>query len=206
MSQIDPSKSRSNAKVVALCGAVIVGMVGAGFAAVPLYRAFCEATGFDGTAGRAEVAPAKSAILDRTVDVRFDVNVRDGLPWSFTADQRIQTVRIGETRMAHFKVVNNGKVPVTGQATFNVLPETAGAHFKKLQCFCFSEQTLQPGEAMDFPVVYFVDPAFATDFETKGKQEITLSYTFWPSKDGAIQQTLAAATKQPLGESPKAGL
>ncbi len=179
-----------NARVAIFCSVVLVAMTGAGFAAVPLYRIFCQMTGFDGTAGRAIAAPAKSAILDRTVDVRFDANVRD-LPWTFKASEVSQTVRIGETRIAHFTVTNNAKRPLAGQATFNVLPETAGAHFKKLQCFCFEEQTLQPGESMDFAVVYFVDPEFATDFETRGKQELTLSYTFFPSKGGEI--TTAAA-------------
>lgn len=198
-------KPNSHRKVVVLCGVVVAAMVGAGFAAVPLYRAFCQLTGFDGTTGRAEAAPAAAAILERTIDVRFDTNVRD-LPWTFTADQNSQTVRIGATSLAHFTVVNHGKVPITGQATFNILPETAGGYFKKLQCFCFQEQTLQPGETMDFPVVYFVDPKFASDPETAGKQELTLSYTFFPSKNGAIADASLPGTPQPLGEGVKAGL
>ena len=210
MSASDPSnpengKSKSHRKVAILCAALVAAMVGAGFAAVPLYRAFCQITGFDGTTGRASAAPATTAILDRTIDVRFDTNVRD-LPWTFTAEQNSQTVRIGATSMAHFTVVNNGKVPITGQATFNVLPETTGAYFKKLECFCFQEQTLQPGETMDFPVVYFVDPKFASDPETTGKQEVTLSYTFFPSKNGAIADASLPGTPQPLGEGAKAGL
>jgi len=191
--------SKRNARVAVICVAVLAGMTGMGFAAVPLYRVFCQVTGFDGTAGRAEAAPGP--ILDRTIDVRFDANVRS-LPWTFKAEQVSQTVRIGETKIAHFKVTNNGKVPLTGQATFNVLPETTGLYFKKVQCFCFEEQTLDPGETMDFPVVYFVDPEFATDPETRGKQEITLSYTFFPSKDGEIVQ----APPKGLGEGRKAGL
>jgi cytochrome c oxidase assembly protein subunit 11 len=192
--------SRSkNARVAVLCVAILAGMTGVGFAAVPLYRVFCQVTGFDGTTGRAEAAPGP--ILDRTIDVRFDANVR-GLPWTFKAEQVSQTVRIGETKIAHFTVVNNGKVPLTGQAAFNVLPETTGFYFKKVQCFCFEEQTLDPGEKMDFPVVYFVDPEFATDPETRGKQEITLSYTFYPSKDGEI----ASGPAKRLGEGRPAGL
>lgn len=196
---MSPSNASRNARVAILCVAVLAGMTGMGFAAVPLYRVFCQITGFDGTAGRAEAAPGP--ILERTVDVRFDANVRD-LPWTFKPEQVSQTVRIGETKIAHFTVVNNGKVPLTGQATFNVLPETTGLYFKKVQCFCFTEQTLDPGETMDFPVVYFVDPEFATDPETRGKQEITLSYTFFPSKDGEIAQ----APSKGLGEGRKAGL
>lgn len=187
------ARTSKNARVAVLCVAILAGMTGMGFAAVPLYRVFCQVTGFDGTAGRAEAAPGP--ILDRTIDVRFDANVRD-LPWTFKAEQVSQTVRIGETKIAHFTVTNNGKVPLTGQATFNVLPETTGLYFKKVQCFCFKEQTLDPGETMDFPVVYFVDPELATDPETRGKQEITLSYTFFPSKDGEIAQ----APSKGLGE------
>lgn len=198
MSRLNASK---NGKVALICVAAMAAMTGMGFAAVPLYRAFCQVTGFDGTVGRADAAPETARILDRTIDIRFDSNVRD-LPWTFKAEQVSQTVRIGETAIAHFKVTNNGKVPMAGQATFNVLPETTGAYFKKVQCFCFEEQTLDPGETMDFPVVYFVDPEFAADPETKGKQEITLSYTFFPSKDGEITQTAAKT----LGEAQGSGL
>ena len=195
--------SKANNRVALICAGVFVGMVGMGFAAVPLYQIFCQVTGFDGTAGRAEAAPGP--ILDRTIAVRFDANVRD-LPWSFKAEQVSQTIRIGETSIAHFKVTNNGKTPLAGQAAFNVLPETAGVYFKKVQCFCFEEQTLDPGERMDFPVVYFVDPEFAADPETRGKQEITLSYTFFPSKNGEIQTVTAKGPGKGLGEPRPAGL
>jgi cytochrome c oxidase assembly protein subunit 11 len=188
-----------NLRVALICVAAFVGMTGAGFAAVPLYRIFCQVTGFEGTVTQAENTSGK--ILDRTIDIRFDANIRD-LPWTFKAEQVSQTVRIGETAIAHFKVTNNGKVPLTGQATYNVLPETTGAYFKKVQCFCFEEQTLDPGETMDFPVVYFVDAEFAADPETRGKQEITLSYTFFPSKGGEIVQ----ATAKTLGEAQGSGL
>jgi cytochrome c oxidase assembly protein subunit 11 len=176
MSQPDLSKRR-NARVAAICAAVFAGMVGAAYASVPLYKAFCQLTGFDGTVRKADAAPTK--VLDRTVTVRFDANVRS-LPWDFRAEQVRQDVRIGETGLAFFKVTNNGKTPVTGRATYSVVPEQAGAYFQKLECFCFTEQTVQPGATMEFPVVYFVDPAYATDPETKGKEEITLSYTFFP--------------------------
>ena len=196
MSALTASK---NLRVALLCIATLVGMTGMGFAAVPLYRVFCQVTGFDGTVSQAENNSGK--ILDRTIAIRFDANVRD-LPWTFKAEQVTQTVRIGETAIAHFKVTNNAKVPVTGQAAYNVLPETTGAYFKKVQCFCFQEQTLDPGETMDFPVVYFVDPEFVNDPETRGKQEITLSYTFFPSKDGEITQAAAKT----LGEAQGSGL
>ena len=170
-----------NTRLAVICGVVFVAMVGAAFAAVPLYRMFCQVTGFDGTVRRAE--QASTQILDRTVGVRFDANVRD-MPWLFTAEEKSQVARIGETKMAYFKVVNTSDRAITGHATYNVVPESAGAHFRKLECFCFREQTLKPGETMEFPVVYFIDPEFATDPETKGKTEVTLSYTFFEVDGG----------------------
>jgi cytochrome c oxidase assembly protein subunit 11 len=169
-----------NTRLAIICGVVFFGMVGAAFAAVPLYRIFCQVTGFEGTVSRAE--RASTQILDRTLNIRFDTNVRD-VPWTFTAEQTSQVARIGETKMAYFKVVNTGKTAVTGRAAYNVVPEAAGAYFRKLECFCFREQTLQPGETMEFPVVYFVEPQFATDPETRGKTEVTLSYTFFRVED-----------------------
>ena len=166
-----------------LCGAVAMAMVGAAYAAVPLYRAFCEFTGFDGATRRAETAPGKDKVLSETLTIRFDANVRGGLPWTFTAEQTSQSAKIGETKVAMFKVVNNSDKPVTGRAVFNVVPEQAGPYFQKLECFCFEEQTIQPGQSVDMPVLYFVDPKYATDFETKGKREVTLSYTFFPATD-----------------------
>jgi cytochrome c oxidase assembly protein subunit 11 len=180
MSPQDRSKRRPinhrNGRVALICAMVFAGMVGAAYASVPLYRAFCQLTGFDGTVRKADVAPTR--ILDRKVTVRFDANVRD-IPWDFKPEQVSQEVRIGDTGLAFFRVTNNGSKPITGQATYNVVPEGAGMHFQKLECFCFTEQTVQPGATMEFPVVYFVDPAYATDPETRGKGEITLSYTFF---------------------------
>jgi len=176
MSPTDPSKAR-NRRVALICAVVFAGMVGAAYAAVPLYRAFCQATGFDGTVRKAATAPTQ--VLDRKVTVRFDANVRN-LPWDFRPDQVSQEVKIGDTGLAFFRVTNNGKTPITGRASYNVVPEQAGLYFQKLECFCFTNQTVQPGSTMDFPVVYFVDPAYATDPETRGGDEITLSYTFFP--------------------------
>jgi cytochrome c oxidase assembly protein subunit 11 len=167
---------RITAGIAALC---VGAMIGAAYAAVPFYRAFCQATGFDGTVRRAERAP--KTVLDRKITVRFDANVRD-LPWTFTPEQVSQTLRIGAAGLAFFDVVNNGSTPLTGRAAYNVVPESAGPYFLKTQCFCFSDQTIQPGEHMRFPVIYFVEPAFASDPETKPFQEVTLSYTFFPVK------------------------
>ena len=177
MSRTAPSR---NTRLAAICGVVFVAMVGAAFAAVPLYRAFCQATGFEGTVSKADTAA--SQILDKTLKIRFVANVRD-MPWTFVPEETSQVARIGETKMAYFKVVNTGKTAITGRAAYNVVPEAAGAYFRKLECFCFREQTLQPGETMEFPVVYFVEPDYATDPETKGKSEVTLSYTFFQVDD-----------------------
>ena len=189
--------ARRNARIGVICAMVFAGMVGAAYASVPLYRAFCQLTGFDGTVRRAEAAP--SQVLQRTVTVRFDANVRS-LPWDFRPDQVSQEVRIGDTGLAFFRVTNNGKTPITGRATYGVTPEQAGPYFQKLECFCFSEQTVQPGATMEFPVVYFVDPRYATDPETRGGQEITLSYTFFPVEDQVAQAA------SPLGEAARGRL
>ncbi len=185
----DPVKSmaRRNARLGAICAAVFVGMVGMAYASVPLYRAFCQLTGFDGTVRKADKAPEK--VLDRKLTIRFDANVRD-LPWTFKPDQVSQEVKIGDTGLAFYRVTNNGKTPITGRASYNVVPESAGAYFQKLECFCFIDQTLQPGQTVEFPVVYFVDPEFASDFETRGAQEVTLSYTFFPSTEEKTQAAL----------------
>jgi cytochrome c oxidase assembly protein subunit 11 len=183
------------------------GMVGAAYAAVPIYRAFCQLTGFDGTTRRAEAASDK--VLDRTLMIRFDANVRE-LPWTFTAEQTAQEAKIGETKIALFKVTNTSDKPMTGRAVFNVVPEQAGPYFQKLECFCFSDQTIGAGQTVEMPVLYFVDPKYATDFETKGKQEITLSYTFFPAVDAPSATTQAKApTSKPvsgLGGPAAAGL
>ncbi len=184
MSQNGPSDpkaaARRNARVAAICAVVFACMVGAAFAAVPLYQAFCQLTGFGGTVRAAEAAPTK--ILDRKLTIRFDTNVRN-LPWDFSADQVSQQVRIGDTGLAFFHVTNHADHPVTAQASYNVIPDQAGAYFQKLECFCFTQQTIGAGETAKFPVVYFVDPEYADDPETKGGEEITLSYTFFPVAD-----------------------
>lgn len=165
--------------IALICAGVVMAMTGAAFAAVPLYQLFCQVTGFDGTVRKAEAAPTQ--ILDRTVEIRFDTNVRD-LPMTFKAEQVSQQVRIGETGMAFFEVTNTSDQPIHATAGYNVVPERAGPYFQKLQCFCFEGQEIAPGETKSFPVQYFVAPELATDREAKGVNEITLSYTFYPTK------------------------
>lgn len=187
----DP-QTRRNRRVAVICAACFFGMIGAAYASVPLYRAFCNLTGFDGATRRAEAA--SDTVLDKTLTIRFDANVRE-LPWTFTAEQTSQTARIGETKLAHFRVTNNSDKPITGRAVFNVVPEQAGPYFQKLDCFCFTDQTIGPRQSVDMPVLYFVDPKYATDFETRGKPEVTLSYTFYPSQTApAPAQAHAPAT------------
>ena len=168
----------SHARVALICTGVVALMTGAAFAAVPLYRAFCQATGWDGTARRAE--KPSDRVLDQTVRMTFDANVQ-GVPWTFEPEQRHQTIKVGATSIALFKVVNTSDHPVTARAAFNVSPETAAFHLRKLQCFCFNAQTLQPHQSAEFPVVYFLEPAFASDPETRAYTDVTLSYTFVPA-------------------------
>ena len=166
--------------IAIICVFGVMGMTGAAFAAVPLYRMFCQVTGFGGTTMKAD--KASDTVLDETVLVRFDTNVRD-LPMRFRAEQVSQRVRIGATGMAYFDVTNTSDQPIQATAAYNVVPERAGPYFQKLQCFCFDGQTIAPGETRQFPVQYFVAPEIATDREAKGVKEITLSYTFYPTKD-----------------------
>jgi len=176
-------KDRKNAIAIA-CVVGVMAMTGAAFAAVPLYQMFCQVTGFDGTVRKAEKAP--DTVLDRTVMVRFDTNVR-GVPMKFVSEQTTQRVRIGETGLAYFDVTNTSDKPIQVRAGYNVVPEYTGPYFQKLQCFCFETQTLAAGETRQFPVQYFIAPELATDREAKGARKITLSYTFYPADDPAAQ-------------------
>jgi len=168
-----------NRRVGLMALLMVLFMVGLGFASVPLYRLFCEATGFDGTTQRAKAddAPGATGLI---ISVRFDANVAPGMGWTFGPEQETERVAVGAREMAFFNATNTTNHPITGSATFNVTPTQAGQYFTKIQCFCFTEQTLQPGETVRMPVVYYVDPAFATDKDTKKIPEITLSYTFYP--------------------------
>lgn len=181
---LSEGERKRNAKVALICAAAFFGMTGAAFAAVPLYKMFCQVTGFDGATRRAK--SESDTVLGKTLTIRFDANVRD-LPWTFKAEQTSQEAKIGETKIAFFKVTNNSDKPVTGRALFNVVPEQAGPYFQKLQCFCFSDQTIAPRTTVDMPVLYYVDPKYADDINTKGKPEVTLSYTFFPTTSKAAQ-------------------
>jgi cytochrome c oxidase assembly protein subunit 11 len=173
-----------NRRSAFLAAFVALAMVGLGFAAVPLYRLFCQVTGFAGTTGRADASDVPWKPAAGTMLVRFDANVNAGLPWRFRPEKNVEQVRIGERLMAFYIAENLSDRPVTGRATYNVSPDQAGGHFKKIDCFCFTEQTLQPGEKVRMPVIYFVDPAILKDEDAKDLQQITLSYTFYPVDSG----------------------
>jgi cytochrome c oxidase assembly protein subunit 11 len=170
--------ARANRRVAFAAGSVVVGMVALAFASAPLYRLFCQVTGFDGTP-RIATGPS-STVLDQTVTIRFDGNVTPGLPWHFEPVQNTMQVKIGENNLAFFRATNTSDQPVRGTAIYNVFPEIAAVYFNKLQCFCFTEQLLQPGETMEFPVSFFVDPQIVNDRDARAVTHITLSYTFNP--------------------------
>jgi cytochrome c oxidase assembly protein subunit 11 len=173
-----------DAAVASICGFVVVFMVGASYAAVPFYNWFCRATGFNGTTQVATSAPS-DAPLERRIAVRFDANVGPGLPWKFEPEQNDIEVRIGEVVTVYYTVTNQAARATAGQAAYNVAPLTVGAYFQKINCFCFTEQTMGPGEKREMPVVFYVDPALAKDSENDTLKTITLSYTFYPVRDPA---------------------
>jgi cytochrome c oxidase assembly protein subunit 11 len=181
----------SHVKTGFLAAGLAVSMVGVGFAAVPLYRLFCQVTGFGGTTMRVDAAQAATVqVSNKTIVVRFDANQRGDLPWEFKPERPTDTVSIGAKDMSIYLAKNLSNEPVTGTATFNVTPALAGQYFNKIQCFCFTEQTLKPGEQVRMPVLFYVDPKIMTDPETKDIEEITLSYTFYPvEKPNMVDQT-----------------
>lgn len=170
--------NRNNLRAAYMLGAIVVAMVGLAYAAVPIYRIFCQATGYGGTTRRATDNP--KGIIDRQMTVRFDANMTNGIPWTVTPAAPV-TAKIGTVETIDFIAHNNSDKPETGQASFNVAPEGTGAFFNKIQCFCFTQQTLQPGETVHMPVVFFVDPDIAKDHDLDTIRDITLSYTFYAS-------------------------
>jgi cytochrome c oxidase assembly protein subunit 11 len=172
---------KKNGKTALIMAVIVAAMVGLAFASSPLYRAFCEATGFEGTTQRADKAPGAIA---GQVGVRFDANIQPGLPWRFEPEQTTVRIKPGAQTKIFYRAQNLSARAWTGQAVYNVSPDQVGKYFKKIQCFCFSEQTLKAGQTVDMPVVFFVDPAIKKDPDTKDIDEITLSYTFYPVETG----------------------
>ncbi|MDT7935104.1 MAG: cytochrome c oxidase assembly protein [Sphingomonadaceae bacterium] len=178
-----------------ISGGVALAMLGAAYAAVPLYRMFCAATGWDGTPRRADESALPKQAAAQTVTVRFDANTGPGMVWNFKPAQVTQTIHVGQKSLAFFRASNPTDQATSGQAVFNVSPDTVGRYFTKIQCFCFNEQTLGPHQSADMPVVYFIDPAYLTDKEAAKVKEITLSYTFYPMKPGAVKTEAVAAAR-----------
>lgn len=176
--EVTPQAQRSNRVVAGACLAFFAGMVGMAYAAVPLYDMFCKVTGYGGTTQR--VTQYSDRVLDRKITIRFDANTSGALDWKFKPVARDITVKIGETTQAHYTAENDGAAPTSGRATFNVSPALAGAYFNKVECFCFTDTTLKPGETLDMPVVFYVDPDIVEVPELKDIKTITLSYTFFP--------------------------
>ncbi len=180
-------------KVAVVCVAAVLGMTGLSFASVPLYRWFCQVTGYGGTTQVATSADGVE-VIDREINVRFDANVAPGLAWEFKADEPVIRVRLGEMRTTFYRARNVSDRPLTGSATFNVTPAAAGPYFSKIACFCFTEQTLEPGEEIEMGVTFYVDPAMLEDPDIRTAQTITLSYTFFK----------AARPEEPLAAAPDA--
>jgi cytochrome c oxidase assembly protein subunit 11 len=168
--------------VASVCGFVVAFMVAASYAAVPLYNWFCRATGFNGTT-QVATAPPSAAPLGRKIAIRFDSNVAGGLPWKFEPEKTEIEVQIGEVVTAFYTVTNQSARTTSAQAAYNVAPLTVGAYFQKINCFCFTDQTLKPGESREMPVVFYVDPAILSESDNETLNTITLSYTFYPIRD-----------------------
>jgi cytochrome c oxidase assembly protein subunit 11 len=191
---------RNSLLALGLAG-IIAGMTGLSFAAVPLYRIFCAATGYGGTP---QIGPAASpGEVNRTIVVRFNANVNSGMPWQFAPDQTEMRVKLGDEQPASYHARNLAGVPIEGVATYNITPDKAARYFHKTQCFCFSSQTLQPGEEAEFPLSFWVDPAIASDINTQDVTTITLSYTFFHSLNDAARTGVLAKAGPHVGGGEK---
>jgi len=178
-------KLKRDVIVAGACGVFVACMVGAAFAAVPFYNWFCRTTGFGGTPQIAEKSAGPVQVLDRTIYIRFDSNVAPGLPWLFQPEQNEIKLRIGEVATVHYKVINEAARTITAQAAYNVSPPTVGGYFTKINCFCFTQQTMKPGETREMTVVFYVDPSIVKDHDQDDLNTITLSYTFYRQAEPA---------------------
>jgi cytochrome c oxidase assembly protein subunit 11 len=169
---------RRHRAIALWCAALVVAMVGASYAAVPLYRLFCQVTGYDGTPRRS--TQPSDRVVERTVTVRFDGNVAPGLPWRFEPTQNTMTVKLGENAVATYRATNTSDRRIVATATYNILPEIAASYFNKVQCFCFTEQALEPGETAELALSFFIDPEIVGDKDARGVTHVTVSYTFYP--------------------------
>lgn len=188
-------RARGNGATAASLVIIVSGMVGLAYAAEPLYRAFCQITGFGGTTQTAEAAPTETIVSDRVYTVQFDANVNNKLPWRFKPVQREVKVLPGQEALAFYEATNISDQPIVGTAVFNVAPFKAGSYFNKIQCFCFTEQVLKPGESVVMPVTFFVDPDMLADANAADVSVITLSYTFYAADDQTKAEELHAQTR-----------
>jgi cytochrome c oxidase assembly protein subunit 11 len=189
--------ARRNVRIVIIGVAFVFGMLALSFAAVPLYRLFCQITGLGGTTQTAAVAPAEVPTNSRDITVRFNSGVDDRLPWDFRPEQQIITLKIGQVGMTNYVAKNISVQPNAGVAVYNVTPPKAGKYFTKTQCFCFNDQSLMPQQQVDMPVVFFVDPKMLADPNMQDVQEITLSYRFYPAGSDALAKAQAEYINQP---------
>lgn len=194
-----------NRRLLVVVFVVAAGMVGMSFAAVPLYKVFCQVTGFGGTTQIAASAPAEEDILDRVINVKFNADVARKVQWTFHSDRRDIDVRLGQQGLMSFSARNNDRVPVTAVAVYNVTPPKAGKYFHKIQCFCFGEQSLNPGEEAEYPVVFFIDPALDKDPNMADVTTITLSYTFFQAETPELAAAMESFTAQPMPDPATAG-
>lgn len=183
------STEAQNKKVAVIVGCVVVGMVGLAYAAVPLYDLFCRVTGYGGTTQRAELVDTQ--VIDRDMKVRFVANVHRDMPWDFKPQQTVQSLKVGEQGLAYYEAYNPTDHTIVGRATYNVAPHKAGLYFSKVDCFCFTEQILKPGERVDMPVIYYIDPEIDQDVNLNEVTEVTLSYTFFILDDEETAEVLA---------------
>ncbi|KAA0578054.1 cytochrome c oxidase assembly protein [Azospirillum sp. Sh1] len=198
----DDKLRRRNRLILGSLFGMVAGMIGLTYASVPLYSLFCSVTGFGGTTQRAEQAAAR--VVDRKVTIRFNADTNSALPWSFKPEQKELVLKLGETGFAAYRAENRANKPTVGTAVYNVTPEKVGVYFNKIQCFCFDEQILEPGQVVDMPVTFFVDPSMADDANMDDVSTITLSYTFFRAKDSEAklaQHTAAASTSEAPGAS-----
>lgn len=185
---------RAHRQVALALLALVAGMVALSYAAVPLYRLFCQVTGYGGTTQRAARPPGP--VIDRLITVRFDANVSSQLNWTFEPVQREVTLKLGENKLAFYQVRNLSDKATYGTATFNVTPEIAGGYFNKIECFCFKEQRLEAGQRAEMPVSFFIDPALLDTPDTRTIQEITLSYTFFPAAGPKPRESASGGKQQ----------
>jgi cytochrome c oxidase assembly protein subunit 11 len=193
----DEALTRKNARTGMIVFMAVIGMIGLAFASVPLYNLFCNLTGFDGRAIRAESLPDTSEILDRTVTIRFNADTNQNLQWDFRPEEREITVKIGQRGLTNYFAKNLAAAPLTGTALYNVTPLKAGKYFHKVQCFCFEAQTLDAGEQIDMPVMFYIDPAMDKDPSMKDVKTITLSYNFFKSESKELEDATEAFYNEP---------